>query len=104
MVTGNTVIDALLWVRERVNRAPPGRWQSLLGEAVFQRVINSARKLVLITGHRRENFGQGFLDLCNAIKTLAQSTKTGTLSTRCISTRMCKNRFKRPSPISPMSR
>lgn len=70
-VTGNTVIDALLWVRERVNTASGHRWRELLGTELHANALNPARKLVLITGHRRENFGQGFLDLCNAIRTLA---------------------------------
>lgn len=73
VVTGNTVIDALLWVRERVNTADDVRWRDLLGPALHVRVSEPKRKLVLITGHRRENFGQGFLDLCTAIKTLAQA-------------------------------
>ncbi len=62
-VTGNTVIDALLWAVER-ERAGDARWRdeyARLGD----------RRVVLITGHRRENFGQGFQDICRAIATLA---------------------------------
>lgn len=62
-VTGNTVIDALLWTVAR-ERAASARWEekySFLGR----------RRLVLITGHRRENFGSGFDDICRAIATLA---------------------------------
>ena len=63
-ITGNTVIDALLWTvaRERDNRA---RWSdkyAMLGD----------RRMVLITGHRRENFGGGFQNICQAIATLAE--------------------------------
>lgn len=63
-VTGNTVIDALLWTvaRERDNQA---RWSdkySMLGD----------RRMVLVTGHRRENFGTGFQNICEAIATLAE--------------------------------
>lgn len=66
-VTGNTVIDALLMVRERMAgvEAPP----SVFGSA--QAVVAGRRPYVLITGHRRENFGQGFRDLCAAIAELA---------------------------------
>jgi len=63
-VTGNTVIDALLATVER-ERACQQRWQekyAMLGD----------RPLVLITGHRRENFGQGFENICRAIAQLAE--------------------------------
>ena len=57
-VTGNTVIDALLWSRDRVtDRSPP----------------NVARDYVLITGHRRESFGSGFESICQAISQLANA-------------------------------
>lgn len=62
-VTGNTVIDALLWAAAR-ERANGGRWAesySWLGD----------RRMVLITGHRRENFGGGFENICRAIAELA---------------------------------
>jgi UDP-N-acetylglucosamine 2-epimerase (non-hydrolysing) len=63
-VTGNTVIDALLWTvaRERDNRAPWRRKYAMLGD----------RRMVLITGHRRENFGDGMEQMCHAILTLAE--------------------------------
>lgn len=72
LVTGNTVIDALLWVRDKVNQYPEKQWLQQFGEQLCERILDSQRKLVLITGHRRENFGQGFVDLCNAIRTLAE--------------------------------
>jgi len=68
--TGNTVIDALMWVRERLPNYQDSRWREAVGEAVWQRLA-AAQKVVLITGHRRENFGQGFEDLCHAIRSLA---------------------------------
>lgn len=67
IVTGNTVIDALLSVRDRITdsddalRALHDEWPGL----------NNGRPYVLITGHRRENFGAGFESLCNAIAELA---------------------------------
>jgi UDP-N-acetylglucosamine 2-epimerase (non-hydrolysing) len=64
------VIDALLMARDMAAAKPENHWQEVLGEDLLT-AISSADKMVLITGHRRENFGQGFIDLCNAIKTLA---------------------------------
>ena len=71
-VTGNTVIDALLMVRDKTSAMPSSHWQSVFDNEIYQSITESSRKLVLITGHRRENFGQGFVDLCTAIKQLAQ--------------------------------
>lgn len=72
-VTGNTVIDALLIAREKVMRMPISAWHDTIGSALCSRIQQRHGRFVLITGHRRENFGQGFIDLCNAIRTLAQS-------------------------------
>ncbi len=66
-VTGNTVIDALLWVREKVQAVQD--WHGIFGSA--EQMIIDRRPYVLITGHRRENFGQGFMDVCEAVATLA---------------------------------
>lgn len=72
VVTGNTVIDALLTVRDKVSSADPEGWRERFGDDLYQRMITPERKMILITGHRRENFGQGFIDLCTAIKRLAE--------------------------------
>lgn len=72
-VTGNTVIDALLMVRDKVNLISDKDWKDQFGESLFNRILDTERKLILITGHRRENFGQGFVDLCGAIKSLANN-------------------------------
>lgn len=64
-VTGNTVIDALLQTAAR-ERAASSRW-----EAKYP--FLSGRKMVLITGHRRESFGDGFQRICRAIAALARS-------------------------------
>ncbi len=69
-VTGNTVIDALLWVRDQVVLQRLDTWAEDYGSALA--AIASTRKLVAITGHRRENHGQGFLNICEAIRTLAR--------------------------------
>lgn len=69
-VTGNTVIDALLWVREKVVAQPLDTWKQAYGSAYD--VIAGEDRLVLMTGHRRENHGQGFLDICRAVRILAE--------------------------------
>ena len=75
VVTGNTVIDALHIVTKRLAEDAELQ-QSVRGElAEFGydvNRLNKGRKLVLITGHRRENFGEGFLNICHAIKNLAE--------------------------------
>ncbi|HSB95421.1 MAG TPA: UDP-N-acetylglucosamine 2-epimerase (non-hydrolyzing) [Spongiibacteraceae bacterium] len=72
-VTGNTVIDALLIAREKVKRLPLSDIEELLGTELVRQVLQRSGRLVLITGHRRENFGQGFIDLCSAIRELASA-------------------------------
>ena len=74
-VTGNTVIDALYWVVDKIKKTPALRTDldNVLKDAGYDTTrLNGNRRLVLITGHRRENFGDGFLSMCNAIKTLAE--------------------------------
>lgn len=63
-VTGNTVIDALHWVMKKIKNE--NRQYDELKD------IDLNQKIVLITGHRRENFGDGFLNICRAIKALAE--------------------------------
>ena len=75
IVTGNTVIDALQMVVERLKN------DELLANEVATKInqmgydvqrLEGNRRMVLITGHRRENFGEGFLNICHAIKHLAE--------------------------------
>ena len=70
-VTGNTVIDALLWVLNRID-SDLGRRDGLINflDARLPFAWHTER-FVLITGHRRENFGDGFLQICEALKVLA---------------------------------
>ncbi len=70
-VTGNTVIDALLWVLARIDS--DARRQAELTDSLSDRLPFSwqTERFVLITGHRRENFGDGFLQICEALKDLA---------------------------------
>lgn len=75
IVTGNTVIDALHWVVDKIHSEQGLRNE--LHDGILQFGYDTERlaqgkRLVLITGHRRENFGEGFLNICHAIKTLAQ--------------------------------
>ena len=74
-VTGNTVIDALYWVVDKIKKdeALNAELQGLLATAGYDvNRLADGKKLVLITGHRRENFGDGFIHMCTAIKDLAQ--------------------------------
>ena len=75
VVTGNTVIDALHWVVEKIAS------DSQLQDSIISEIksigydiarLDEGRRLVLITGHRRENFGDGFLNICRAIKGLSE--------------------------------
>ena len=71
VVTGNTVIDALFWVLQRIDSDPGLRQrveQQLDGHLRFDW---RSERFVLITGHRRENFGHGFLEICRAVRDLA---------------------------------
>lgn len=74
-VTGNTVIDALYWVVDRI------KTDGVLEESLRRELSDAGydvgrlaggKKLVLITGHRRENFGDGFISMCTAIKDLTE--------------------------------
>lgn len=72
-VTGNTVIDALHMVVNSLENNPDlatEQEQILLNAGYDINRLKSGRKLVLITGHRRENFGDGFIQMCTAIRDL----------------------------------
>jgi UDP-N-acetylglucosamine 2-epimerase (non-hydrolysing) len=66
-VTGNTVIDALLSIRAQIENDPLLK-KKLDNDFSF---LNNARKLILVTGHRRENFGGGFDNICHALAEIA---------------------------------
>lgn len=63
VVTGNTVIDALLWVRKKI--------QNERKEYKELDSIDFTQKIILVTGHRRENFGQDLINICEALKNIA---------------------------------
>ena len=73
IVTGNTVIDALYWVVDKIknNKELDNELESVLSKAGYDvNRLDNGKKWVLITGHRRENFGDGFINMCTAIKDL----------------------------------
>lgn len=84
-MTGNTVIDALYWVLNKIESTPDIEKQVLAilsGFGLPESIVNTwgsasvdTRKLVLITGHRRENFGDGFFNICHGIRELADRYK-----------------------------
>ncbi|CRY60387.1 UDP-N-acetylglucosamine 2-epimerase [Yersinia pseudotuberculosis] len=67
-VTGNTVIDALFWVRDRVMNTPDLR-ANLAQRYAF---LDTNKKMILVTGHRRESFGGGFERICSALAEIAR--------------------------------
>lgn len=74
VVTGNTVIDALHWVKAKLDsdqQVQQNLKLNMLEYGYDVDRLNDGRRMVLITGHRRENFGEGFLNICHAIKNLA---------------------------------
>lgn len=74
-VTGNTVIDALYWVVNKIkeDKTLNTELQTLLSQAGYDVTrLADGKKLVLITGHRRENFGDGFINMCTAIRDLTR--------------------------------
>jgi len=69
VITGNTVIDALLDSSERV--------QEIQNEEIdfLKTTVDTDKRLILVTGHRRENHGQGFINICEALKEIATTNK-----------------------------
>ncbi len=68
VVTGNTVIDALITVQQKLQGSP----QLYREQAERFPFLRADGRMVLITGHRRENFGDGFLRICSALRLLAE--------------------------------
>lgn len=61
-VTGNTVIDALLWVRDKTNKVKDHH---------DLKMVDFSKRIILVTGHRRENFGEYLLNICSALRQLS---------------------------------
>ena len=75
VITGNTVIDALYWVIQKISNDERLRTDienSLLKSGYDIKRLNENKRMVLITGHRRENFGGGFISICKAIRDLSK--------------------------------
>lgn len=68
LVTGNTVIDALLYTANRVDS------KINYDSSELDSIIDLEKKLILVTGHRRENFGKGLKSICNALKRIAEES------------------------------
>ena len=73
LVTGNTVIDALLDVQKKLPDYNPYDWAPKLPRNLIDNITQSESKIILITGHRRESFGEGFKNICSALIQLAKS-------------------------------
>ena len=69
LVTGNTVIDALNY---SVNKVSSSNYEDHEIDAV-KKIIDPSKQIILVRGHRRENHGQGFINICNALKEIANS-------------------------------
>lgn len=76
LVTGNTVIDALQWVIQKISNTPALLKQihGALAEAGLE-LDPAGERYVLVTGHRRENFGNGFENICEALRALAETNR-----------------------------
>jgi UDP-N-acetylglucosamine 2-epimerase (non-hydrolysing) len=68
-ITGNTVIDALFWIQEKIDAAPELA-ASLASHFEFR---DTSKRLILVTGHRRESFGGGFERICQSLKTICET-------------------------------
>lgn len=68
VVTGNTVIDSLLWTANKLDKGYTNNEISTL-----LKTIDFSKRVILVTGHRRENFGDGFLNICTALMNIAKS-------------------------------
>jgi len=71
VVTGNTVIDALLLALEKIKSNKKLEMNILAHLSSLNYQISDERQIILVTGHRRENHGQGFINICTALKELA---------------------------------
>lgn len=76
IVTGNTVIDALLMMLDKIknDKTLQAKIDKTLTDSGYPlHELTDGKKILLVTGHRRENFGQGFLNICEALKEIANS-------------------------------
>jgi len=71
LVTGNTVIDALFWALEKIKSTPTLEEEIIEQLSAMDYTLKPDRRIMLVTGHRRENHGQGFVRICEALKEIA---------------------------------
>jgi UDP-N-acetylglucosamine 2-epimerase (non-hydrolysing) len=64
--TGNTVIDSLIYVSNKLKG-----FSESMSNSILSKLVSQEKRFILITGHRRENFGDGFIEICRAIEELA---------------------------------
>ena len=70
-VTGNTVIDALFFIKDKIKKDK--RFSKRIEEELNKNYkYNRKKKFILVTGHRRENFGEGFKNVCLALKKISE--------------------------------
>ena len=72
LICGNTVIDSLFLVLNKIERDSALK-KKIINDIGKQYELKNEKKIILITGHRRENFGEGFIDICKAIKMIADN-------------------------------
>ena len=70
LVTGNTVIDALFWVLDKIENEKMRKNNVVAGIKKLY-PLDESRRILLVTGHRRENFGDGFVNICHALSNIA---------------------------------
>lgn len=70
LITGNTVIDSLLWTKKKLDH----HFENFRIRELKHK-LDFTKKIILVTGHRRENFGDGFLNICKALIKIAESTE-----------------------------
>ncbi len=75
LVTGNTVIDALLEVVNKINNNEKLKKTTHSKVKEFGYTVNADRKYIIVTGHRRENFGDGLQNICEALKAIASKNQ-----------------------------
>ena len=72
LICGNTVIDSLFLVLSKIEKDSALK-KRIINDISKQYTLKNEKKIILITGHRRENFGEGFIDICKAIKMIADN-------------------------------
>jgi len=76
VVTGNTVIDALFLALDKIKNSKGLELKIINQLSSFNYTIQNNKKIILVTGHRRENHGQGFINICEALREIALTNRT----------------------------